>query len=105
MFYSGRLLHKLEVTPFSLSFQQKLAKLSTLKKSMAAHGSTPPQIFQPLVRQNNPVTDGKGGGGAEGSRKLRFPDFVTTVQGGGKVVSPKHRPSLPPGNIPGTHLC
>jgi hypothetical protein len=26
--------------------------------------------------------------GPEGSRKLRFPDFVTTAQDGGKVVSP-----------------
>ena len=25
--------------------------------------------------------------GPEGSRKLRFPDYVTTAQGGGKVVS------------------
>ena len=24
---------------------------------------------------------------------------------GGKVVSPTHRPPLPPGNIPGIHLC
>jgi hypothetical protein len=24
---------------------------------------------------------------------------------GGKVVSPVHRPHLPPGNIPGTHFC
>jgi hypothetical protein len=24
---------------------------------------------------------------------------------GGKVVSPKHQPPLPPGNIPGTHFC
>ena len=24
---------------------------------------------------------------------------------GGTVVSPTHRPSLPPGNIPGTHFC
>ena len=41
----------------------------------------------------------------EGSRTLRFPDFVTTTQDGGKVVSPTHRPPLPPGNTPGTHLC
>ena len=34
--------------------------------------------------------------GPEGSRKLRFPDFITTAQGGGKVVSLTHRPSLPP---------
>jgi len=24
---------------------------------------------------------------------------------GSKVVSPTHRPPLPPGNIPGTHFC
>ena len=30
--------------------------------------------------------------GPEGSRKLRFPDFMTTAQGGGKVVSLTHRP-------------
>jgi len=36
--------------------------------------------------------------GPEGSRKLRLPDFVTTAQDGGKVVSLMHRPLLPPGN-------
>ena len=40
----------------------------------------------------------------EGSRKLRFPDFMTTAQDGGKVVSLTHQPPLPPGNIPGTHF-
>ena len=43
--------------------------------------------------------------GPEGSRKLRFPDYMTTAQDGGKVVSPMHRPPLPPGNAPGTHFC
>ena len=43
--------------------------------------------------------------GSEGSRKLRFTDFMTTVQDGGKVVSLTHRPPLPPGNTPGTHFC
>jgi len=43
--------------------------------------------------------------GPEGSRKLRFPDFMTTAQGGGKVVNLMHRPHLPPGNSPGTHFC
>ena len=42
--------------------------------------------------------------GPEGSRKLRFPDYMTTAQGGGKVVSLTHRPPLPPGNVPGTHF-
>ena len=34
--------------------------------------------------------------GPQGSRKLRFPDFVTTAQGGGRVVSLKHRPLFTP---------
>ena len=28
-----------------------------------------------------------------------------TAHEGGTVVSPKHRPPLPPGNIPGNHFC
>ena len=43
--------------------------------------------------------------GPEGSRKLRFPDFMTTAQDGGKDVSLKHRSPLPPGNTPGAHFC
>jgi hypothetical protein len=43
--------------------------------------------------------------GPEGSRKLRFPDLMTTAQDGGKVVFLTHRPPLPPGNTPGTHFC
>jgi hypothetical protein len=42
--------------------------------------------------------------GPEGSRKLKFPDFLTTSQDGGKVVSLTHRPPLSPGNTPGTHF-
>ena len=41
----------------------------------------------------------------EGSRKLRFPDFMTMAHEGGKVVSLTHRLHLPPGNSPGTHFC
>ena len=43
--------------------------------------------------------------GPEVSRKLRFPDYMTTAQVGGKVVSLTHRPPLPPWNTPGTHFC
>ena len=43
--------------------------------------------------------------GPEGSKKVSFPDFITTAQDGGKVVSLTHRPPLPPGNTPGTHFC
>ena len=46
-----------------------------------------------------------GWSGPEGSTKLRFPDFMTTAQDGGKVVSLTHRPPLPPGNARGTHFC
>ena len=79
---------------------------------------SPPPGFKPLTVQ--PVASrcicvickGKGKAvplqawnGPEGSRKLRFPDFVTTAQDGGKVVSLAHRPPSPPGNTPGTHFC
>jgi len=57
------------------------------------------------------LSDGKGKAvplqawsGPEGSRWLRFPDYMTT-QDGGKVISPTHRPPLPPGNAPGIHFC
>jgi hypothetical protein len=43
--------------------------------------------------------------GPEGSRKFSFPDYITTAQDGGKVVSLTHRSPLPPGNVPGTHFC
>ena len=41
----------------------------------------------------------------EGSRKLRFPDFMTTAQDDGDVVSLTHRPPLPPENTLGTYFC
>jgi hypothetical protein len=43
--------------------------------------------------------------GPEGSRNLRFPDFIITAQDGGKVVNLRHRPPLPSRNTPGTHFC
>jgi len=41
----------------------------------------------------------------EGSKKLRFPDFMTTALEGGKVISLMHRPNLSPRYSPGTHFC
>jgi len=55
-----------------------------------------------LKKKNIPIT---GPRCSDGSRKLRFPDYVTMAQDGGKVVSLTHRPLLPPGNTPGTHFC
>ena len=43
--------------------------------------------------------------GPDGSRKLRFPDFMTTAHDGVKVVSLTHRPPLTPGNKPGAYFC
>jgi len=77
-------------------------------------------IFHPIIPDalSHPLTQhivhikGKGKtvplqawSGPEGSRKLRFPDFMTTVQDGGKVVSLAQWPPLLPGKAPGTHFC
>ena len=61
--------------------------------------------FQKLNYINSSLWgEGKGKGkavplqawsGPEGSRKLRFPDYMTMAQDGGKFVSLKHRPPLP----------
>ena len=53
---------------------------------------------------NNSISKGKAvplqaWSGPEGSRKLRFPDFMTTAQDGGKVVSLMHQLRLPPQEI------
>jgi len=42
--------------------------------------------------------------GPEGSRKSRFPDYMTMALDGGKVVSLTHQPPSSPGNAPGTHF-
>jgi hypothetical protein len=42
--------------------------------------------------------------GPEGSKKLRFPDYMTAAQDVDKVVSLTHRSPSPPGNAPGTHF-
>jgi len=43
--------------------------------------------------------------GPDGSRKLSFPDFMTTAHDSGKFVSLTYWPPLPPGNVPGIHFC
>jgi len=58
-----------------------------------------------IVKKKGKAVPLQARNGPEGSRKLRFPNFVTTAQDGGKVVSHTHRPPLPPGNAPGTHFC
>jgi hypothetical protein len=72
--------------------------LSTIRKSVE-------KILKEKVSLILTRITGKGKGGPEGSRKLRFTDYMTTAQYGGKVVSLTHRPPIPPGNAPGTHFC
>ena len=48
------------------------------------------------TNNNNKAVPLQGWSGPEASKKLRFPDFMTTAQDGGKVVSLTHRPPLPP---------
>ena len=54
------------------------------------------------MAENSPIT---GPEGPRGFQELTSPDFVTTAQDGGKVVSLAHRQPLPPGNTTGTHFC
>jgi hypothetical protein len=43
--------------------------------------------------------------GLEGSRKLRFPDYMTTAQDGCKVCPPYAPAAFTPENAPGTDFC
>jgi len=60
------------------------------------------KVLLNVQSRSNPITVPRC---PESSRKLRFPDYVTMAQDGGKVVRLTHRPLLRPGNTPGTHFC
>jgi len=103
--------HVTECVPFTVS--RITAALSHIKRASAGI-SREISVLRDKTKETFWITDIKGKGkavplqawnGPEGSRKLRFPDFMTTAQDGGKVVSLTHRPPLPPGNAPGTHFC
>jgi len=88
-----------ELNSFIFRFRRKRTRSLTLK-------------MKALRSLNTKVTKGKSKAvplqawnGLEGSRELRFPDFMTTAHDGSKVVSLRHRPPLPLGNTPGTHFC
>jgi hypothetical protein len=63
----------------------------------------PELLITPITPRLNLPGKGKGKAvewawsGPEVSRKLRFPDYMTAAQDGGKVVNLTHRPPLPPG--------
>jgi len=58
-----------------------------------------------ILKGNGKAVPLQAWSGPEGYRKLRFPDFKTRAQDGGKFVSLTHRPPLPPRNTTGTHFC
>ena len=62
-------------------------------------GELRPDITKCIIRRQGKAVPLQAWTGPEGSRKLRFRDNVTTAQDGGKVVSLRHRPPLPPGKI------
>jgi len=64
-----------------------------------------PKSFHFWYNKKGKVVPLQARSGPEVSRKLRFPDFMTAAQDGGKVASLTHWPPLPPGNAPGTHFC
>ena len=100
---------KLSFNVIGILFQVTRAETCRVYLDPCHHGVALPQAADGGTATN---MEGKGKAvplqawsGPESSRKLRFPDFVTTAQDSGKVVSLTHRPPLPPGNTPGTHFC
>jgi hypothetical protein len=75
------------------------------KRSICYPGGEKILFLRTLDKGKGKAVPSQAWSGPEGSRKLRSPDFMTTAQDGGKVVSLKHRPPLPPGNTPGTRFC
>jgi hypothetical protein len=55
--------------------------------------TTPGICHSETIKKSSPVTGLEWPRGFH--RKLRFPDFMTTAQDGGKVVSLTYRPPLP----------
>jgi hypothetical protein len=78
--------------------------LKTHKKCLPPKSMTRNKGDNQFVYKKDKAVPLQAWSGPEGSRKLRFPDFLTTAQDGGKVVNLKHRSHLPTGNTPGTHF-
>ena len=83
--------------------KNRLSQLRVCVKICLEHVSSE-MVHSQLIKKGKAVPL-QAWSGPECSRKLRFPDFMTTAQDGGKVVSLTHRPPLPPGNTPGTYFC
>jgi hypothetical protein len=71
---------------------------TTIRSVQRATGLTDTKVSEGIKEVKGKAVTLQAWIGPEGSRKLRFPDFVTTAQDDGKVVSLTHRPPLHPGN-------
>jgi len=98
--YLWRNMGSVEVTLHS--FFKASIQCSHMQAITKVPKCTEPEVNPPYAYKAVPL---QAWSNPEGSRKLRFPDYVTVAQDGSKVVSLTHRPPLPPGNAPGTHFC
>ena len=78
--------------------------MSWLQEVVILHKFQTTLLFLMVIKKGKAVPL-QAWSGPEGSRKLRFPDFMTMAQDGGKDVSLTHRQPVPPGNTPGTQFC
>jgi len=104
-------VHVGKITQSSMQFPTNhFAIVRSRMRSVATDGRTfpilPSERYCPLItKSKGKAVSLQAWSGPEGFRKLRFLDFMTTAQDGGKFVSLTHRSPLPLGNTPGTHFC
>jgi hypothetical protein len=95
--------------PFAAVIWLELNSFLVLDQRSFLHSRNNPFLHCPLltgkVKDEGKAVLLQAWSGPEGSRKLRFPDYMTTTQDGGKIVNLTQRPPLPSGNAPGTHFC
>jgi hypothetical protein len=58
-----------------------------------------------ILKGNGKANPLQGWAGPESSSRMKLLDFKKMAHESGKVISPTHRPPLPPRIIPGTHFC
>jgi len=61
-----------------------------------ANTSKMQSVLVEISKKHGKAVPLKAWSGPEASRNLKFPDYMTTAQDGGKVVSLTHQPPLPP---------